>query len=148
MVENESLRNQLQIEWQDHIQTRSQTWKTLEIEAALVLGLIGADIKFDNIFVVLIIGIILLLSSLSGIATTIHHRKAQIRKFTHIDRIEEKLGLHTKDLLSDVHPPANFRWSDIINPKKMNTPLFILRMHFTILFFTIVYIIARLFLKS
>ncbi|MBN1348846.1 hypothetical protein JXJ21_05510 [candidate division KSB1 bacterium] len=147
MASEQTLHQQLQIEWQDHIQTRMQTWKTLEIEAALVLGLIGADLKFDNIFVVIIIGIILILSSISGIAITAHHRKAQIRKFTHIDRIEEKLELHADDLLSNVHVPSEFRWFDVINFKKVNTPLFILRMHFAILSFTAIYILARLALN-
>ena len=143
----ESLRNQLQLEWQDHIQTRSQTWKTLEIEAALVLGLIGADFKFDNIGVVVILGVLIVISCISGIGITVHHRIGQIRKFTHIDRIEEALGLHQKGLLDGVHPPAKFKWSDIINPTRNNTPLFILRMHFAILLFTLIYVGARFFIK-
>ena len=143
---DESLRHQLQIEWQDHIQTRQQTWESLKIEAVLVVGLIGADLKFSNIYIVIIIGIILFFSSLSGLAITIHHRKGQIRKFIHIDRIEERLHLHIPGLLDDVFPPKPFKWIDIINPCKVNTPLFILRIHIAILLFTVVYIIARFYL--
>jgi len=147
MPTEETLRNQLQLEWQDHIQTRSQTWKSLEIEAALVLGLIGADFKFDRVEIAIILGVLIVLSCISGIGITVHHRRGQIRKFTHIDRIEEILGLHRKGLLDTVHPPAEFRWIDIINPARNNTPLFILRMHFAILLFTVIYVGARLFLK-
>ncbi len=139
----ETLRTQLQIEWRDHIQTRSQTWKTLEIEALLVVGLIGADLKFNNIWVVVILGFVLFFASLSGIAITKHHRTGQIRKFTHIDRIEETLGLHQPGLLDSVHPPRAFKWSDIFDLKKVNTPLFILRMHIAIFLFTLVYVVAR-----
>ena len=39
----ETLRVALQLEWQDHIQTRAQTWQSLPIVAALLVGLIGID---------------------------------------------------------------------------------------------------------
>jgi hypothetical protein len=141
---DESLRVQLRIEWQDHIQTRIQTWKSLEIEALLVIGLVGADIKFDDLAVLLVLGLIIVLASLSGIQITKHHRVGQIRKFTHIDRLEETLGLHRTGLLDNVHPPSKFMWVDVVNPVKVNTPLFILRMHLAILIFTIVYVVARI----
>ena len=143
--DKQTLLHQLQLTWQDHIQTRNQTWKTLEIEAALVLGLIGADLKFNNTWVTIIIGIVLIVASLSGIAITVHHRRGQIRKFIHMIRIEKTLGLHRPGLLDDVHPPREFKWSDLINPnpKRINTPLFILRMHIAMLAFTIIYIVAR-----
>jgi len=143
----ETLRNQLQLEWQDHIQTRSQTWKTLEIEAALVLGLVGADLKFDNVGVAVILSVLLIISCISGIGITVHHRRGQIRKFTHIDRIEEVLGLHQKGLLDAVHPPSEFKWIDILIPWRNNTPLFILRMHIAIMIFTVIYAFARILIK-
>jgi len=111
--DKETLRHQLQLEWQDHIQTRAQTWKSLEIEVFLTIGFVGADIKFDNIWVTIVLGIIFFASSVSGIAITIHHREGQRRKFIHIDNLEQALGLHQKDLLPDVHPPVPFKWSHV-----------------------------------
>ena len=52
MPDNETLRRGLELEWQDFIQTRGQTWRTLEIEAALIVGMVGADFKFDNRWVI------------------------------------------------------------------------------------------------
>jgi hypothetical protein len=144
----ESLRQQLQLEWQDHAQTRVQTWKTLEIEAGLVLALIGLDIKFNLLWVALGLGVLVILSCISGIAVTIHHRNGQVRKFTHIGRLEKALGLHQPGLLDDVHPPALFKWTDIFNPKRVNTPLFILRTHIAILLFALVYLGVRIYASS
>jgi hypothetical protein len=141
----EALRQQLQLEWQDHIQTRTQTWKTLEIEAGLVLALIGIDMKFDLLWVALILGILVILSCISGIAITIHHRNGQATKFTHIGALEAALGLHQRGLINNVHPPARFKWTDIFNPKQVNTPLFILRTHIAILLFALVYLGVRVY---
>ena len=33
----------LEIEWQDHFQTREQTWKALHITALLAVALVGLD---------------------------------------------------------------------------------------------------------
>jgi len=143
----ETLRHQLQLEWQDHIQTRAQTWKTLEIEAALFLGLIGADLKLNNVWLTLVLGLILVIASMSGVIITVHHRRGQVRKFTHIDRLEEALGLHRPGLMDDVKPPAEFRWSEVLNPAKVNTPLFILRMHVAILLFASTYVVMRFILR-
>jgi hypothetical protein len=74
---------------------------------------------------------------------TWHHRKVQVRKFTHIDRLEDALGMHAPGLLDDVHPPREFRLADIVDPRETNTPLFVLRMHLAIAAFTIVYLVGR-----
>ncbi len=139
----EVLLNQLKIEWQDHIQTRNQTWRTLQIEVFLLLCLIAVDLKFDNKWVTLMFGIVIIISNLLGVRITAHHRQAQVRKFTHIDRLEESLGLHSPGLLDEVHPPPKFKWTDVISPLKTNTPLFILRMHIAILTLTVLYIIVN-----
>ena len=83
--------------------------------------------------------------SITGLMATVHHRRAQIRKFTHIDRLEDALGLHRTGLLDDVHPPAAFRFNAILDPRRNNTPLFILRAHLLILAFVAVYAVARIF---
>jgi hypothetical protein len=140
----ETLRHQLQIQWQDHIQTRNQTWKTLQIEAAMFLAVIGADIQLDNPWLLIPLGGVLLVSTLFGIAVTIHHRKVQIQKFQFIYMLEEKLGLLQPGYMEGASKPAEFKWSGIFDVKKIATPTFILVMHLLILVFTITYIMVRI----
>ena len=140
---DEALLRALELSWQDHIQTRSQTWRSLEIEAALVLGLIGADFKFENGWVTIVIGSLVALSTISGILITMHHRTAEIRAFEHIISFEKELGLDALHLLGQVRSPKPLRLLHLINPRKMYTPLFIPRMHITILAFTVIYVLAR-----
>jgi disulfide bond formation protein DsbB len=140
---DEILRHALRIEWDDHFQTRKQTWKTLEIAAILLAGFIVVDWRFQNLWLMSVLAVLLLYTSISGVVVSWHHRKAQIRKFQHIDRLEEALGLHKPGLLDDVRPPRPFRPLDVLNLPKMSTPLFILRMHLAFLVFLAVYVIAR-----
>lgn len=144
----EALRQQLQLEWEDHIQTRAQTWKTLGIEIALAAGLIGIDIKLNVLWATLILGLLVIVLSISGITTTIHHRNNQILKFTHIHGIEAALGLHKPGLLDDVRLPAPFKLADVFNLKKINTPLYILRAHIVILIFVLVYLGVRIYIPA
>ena len=139
-TDKETLRKALELEWNDHIQTRRQTWRTLEIEAILIVGLVGVDFKFDNPLVVVVLGVLVIVSTISGMLITIHHRKGQIQKFRTICKLEETLGLE-----SFIHgePPQEFQWLDIINPIKMNTPLFIVRMHIAMMLFTLLYVTAK-----
>ncbi|MCH6575179.1 MAG: hypothetical protein IH795_08245, partial [Bacteroidetes bacterium] len=69
-MEPETLRTQLQIEWRDHFQTRNQSWRTVQIVIALLLGMIGADIQFNQIWITTIIGVFLFLGNFSGFAVT------------------------------------------------------------------------------
>mgnify|MGYP006293646525 CR=1 FL=1 len=138
-----TLQTQLRLEWQGHEQTRAQIWKTPGIQALLIVGLDGGDIKFANIWVVVVLGTVMLISGIAGILITRHHGIGQIRKFRHILRIDEQLGLHKPGLLDDVGLPTEFRWFHIIEPWQTNTPLFILRMHVAITVFVVIYIIVR-----
>lgn len=141
--DKETLRSTLDLEWQDHFQTRRQTWKTLEIAALLLVGFVLADLRLRDTWAVTVLGLLTAGVSLTGAMASLHHRRAQVRKFTHIDRLEEALGLHRSGLLDDVHPPPLFRWTDLVNPRRMNTPLFIFRAHLAILLFVVVYVTAR-----
>lgn len=140
----ETLRQQLQIQWQDHIQTRNQTWRTLQIEAAIFLAIIGADVTLDNPLTLVPLGGVLLVATIFGMAVTIHHRKVQIQKFQFIFMLEEKLGLHQPGYMEGASKPAEFRWSRIFDFKKIATPTFILVMHILILLFVTVYIFLRI----
>jgi len=142
-IDPASVRKVLELEWQDHFHMRDQTWKTLQIEAALVLGLIGADLKFETLWVTGVIGLLIILAAVSGFMITLHHRNSQKLKFENIIRFEEWLGLITPELLEGVKPPKPFARIDLVHPGRMNTPLFIMRMHIVIGVFVLIYVIAR-----
>ncbi|UCH84928.1 MAG: hypothetical protein JSW50_04360 [Candidatus Latescibacterota bacterium] len=144
--DRETLRRALDIEWRDHFQTRRQTWKILEIATLLLLAFILADRHLGNPLAAVALGVLVAAISVTGLVATVHHRRAQIRKFTHIDRLEETLGLHKTGLLDDVHPPGRFEWIHIVDPRRINTPLFVLRGHLAILVFVVVYTVFRLIL--
>ena len=78
----ETLRVKLAILWKDLFHVRHQTWKTLEIESLLVIGLIAADLNIPNKYASYLIGGIITLSVFAGIRATLHHRKTQIRILT------------------------------------------------------------------
>jgi hypothetical protein len=133
----------LELEWNDHIQTRAQTWRTIEIEALLAVGLVGADIQFKSVAVTTVIGAVLLVATIVGMGITMHHRNTvEVQKFTHIIKLEELLGA-IPDVFPSVSIPARVAVWDAFNWKKNNTSLFILRMHVFIFLFTIVYVVAR-----
>ena len=144
MPDNETLRRGLELEWQDFIQTRGQTWRTLEIEAALIVGMVGADFKFDNRWVAVALGCLVITATVCGIMITIHHRKGQIIKYQYIKRFEKALGLNREELLGDPRLPEAFKWRHVVHCGKWNTPLFILRMHIALMAFTMIYVGARL----
>jgi hypothetical protein len=140
----ETLQQQLQIQWQDHFQTRAQTWNSLQIEAALFLAVIGADIKLNDPWLLIPLGGILFVSTIFGISITIHHRKVQIQKFQFIYMLEEKLCLHQDGYMEGATEPAPFKWAEIFDVKKIATPTFILVMHLLILIFGVMYIAVRI----
>jgi len=142
--DQETLRKALELEWLDHFDMRVQTWRTLQVEASLVVGLIGADFKFEEVWVTIAIGLLISLTTVSGLLITVHHRQAQQLKFEHIIKLEKELGLLVPDFFGGVQVPRPFVWTDLFHPLRMNTPLFIMRTHLVILVFTIIYVLARL----
>ena len=101
----------------------------------------------DSLIATTVFGIVLAITAYFGFRITLHHRSVEIRKFTHILNIEEKLGLHRKGLLADVRPPEAISWADVFKPRKSNTPLFILRMHGAVMLFAVLYVASRWFLQ-
>ncbi len=140
----ETLRQQLQLQWQDHFQTREQTWKALQMVSVILLAAIGADFKLHDRPALLLLGSIVAIATFFGMAVTIHHRKVQVQKFKLIFKLEERLGLHTEGLLEGVHRPKDFHWSSIFNIKHMASPTYILIMHILVLIFIIVYVWVRM----
>lgn len=143
MPDKDVILRQLQLEWQDHIQTRRQTWRTLEIEGALIVGLIGVDFKLDNLWVVSVLGFLVIIATLLGILITVHHRRGQVENFNRMYRLEEALDLHKPGFLDDIRPLKEFEWTDVLNLRRMNTPLFIVWMHIAMMIFTLVYVVAK-----
>ena len=130
----------LDIQWQDHFQTRSQTWKALEITAVLAIALVGLDWQADNRIVTIGAATLLLIVAQFGILITLRHRTVEIKKFKIITSLEKQLGVANENLVL----PKTINWFSIFLVWKSNTPLFILRMHFIIQLFAIGYCILRL----
>jgi hypothetical protein len=135
----ETLRKLLEIQWQDHFQTRTQTWKALEMTSVLAVALVGFDWQVGNRIATVCGAFLLFMIAQFGILITLRHREVEITKFKKIVELETKLGVADEDLKL----PQPISWWSIFNIWKSNTPLFILRMHFAIQVFAIGYGIMR-----
>jgi hypothetical protein len=145
MSDRDTLLRCLELEWNDHFQTRVQTWKTLEIEAVIALGVVGIDVRIDSAVATTAAALLLVIATTFGVLITLRHRKVEQRKFAHILRIEEELGVRGEGkIFDDVEEPKPVRLIDAVRINKSNTNLFILRMHLTLMAFGILYGIARL----
>lgn len=136
----ETLLKALDIQWQDHFQTRSQTWKALEITAILTVALVGLDWRLDNPIATIAAAFLLIGAAQFGIQVTLHHREVQRTKWRIIASLEEQLGIADPNL----KPPRPISWRSIFGFRRSNTPLFILRVHFVIQLFAIGYIVLCL----
>ena len=142
--QDEALLKQLEIQWNDHFQTRGQTWKALEISALIAVALVWIDWKINNQLVTLGVALLLAIVALFGMQITLRHRnRVEITKFEIITSLEKSLGF--TDIKLDL--PKSIRWWDVFLFWKSNTPLFILRMQFVILVFSIGYLVLRIFIK-
>ncbi|MBI3912816.1 MAG: hypothetical protein HY327_01275 [Chloroflexi bacterium] len=130
----------LELEWQDHFQTRAQTWKSLEIEAVLAVALVGIDWRLGNVLATSAVALLLIIAAFFGSKITIYHRKVEVMKFTHIIEIEKRLGMLVPGLFGDVKQPEPFKWLDVFSLKS-NSLLFVLRMHTILLTFGIIYLV-------
>jgi len=145
----ESLQKMLEIQWQDHFQTRTQIWKALEITALIAIALVGLDWQVSNPIVTVGVAILLLVIAQFGIQITLKHRQVERTKFLIIAGLENELGLgrlESKFAEVNVHlaPPQPLSWWSIFQIRKSNNPLFIMRMHFAIQLFALSYLILRL----
>jgi len=136
----ETLRKMLDIQWQDHFQTRAQTWKALEITGILAVALVGLDWRIDNRIVTIVASVLLLLVAQFGVSITLRHRKVEVTKFRIITSLEKQLGVADESL----QLPQPISWWSIFDPRKSNTSLFILRTLVIIQLFAIGYCFLRL----
>jgi len=131
----------LDIQWQDHFQTRSQTWKALEITSLIAVALVGIDWKIDNPSVTIVVAFLLATVALFGMQITLRHRNSvEVTKFKIIKSVGEDLAL----VDSKLELPKSIHWWDVFLFWKSNTSLFILRMQFVLLLFAIGYLVFRL----
>lgn len=141
---HEALLKMLELQWQDHIQTRYQTWKGLEICVLLAVALVGLDwqVGKSDPMITCVASSLLVLVALFGMQITIRHRNSvEVNKFKIINDLEEKLGLNAPH---DLRLPGKIYWWDVFKVKKSNTSLFILRMQFVLFLFATIYLFVRL----
>ncbi len=139
-----SLHVMLDLLWNDLFHVRGQTWRMLEIEAILVLIFIFTDYSLGNQISTTLFGCIAVIGSASGLKATIHHRKTQIRILTNINNVENELGLIRSGLIDNLSIPTEILLFDAFNIRNNSTPIFIIRMHFALLFLSIGYMITQL----
>lgn len=159
-LDKESVRKAMELAWADHHHARNQTWKTIQIVAVIAAGLLTIDYQYKEIIPTLCASILVIIAGGFGIMITWNHRKLEKRKFIHIMNCEEYLGLHQDHLIpldsrankddenikdSAVKVPDKFKLLDVINPLKNNTSLFILRMHVTVILFSVLVLYFRVF---
>ena len=130
----------MEIQWQDHIQTRLQTWKSIEIAAIIAVALVGLDWRIDNPLITTVTAVLLMFVAYSGMHITLRHRIVEQNKFRIISSLEAQLGIADPE----VKPPKPISLWSIFKIHQSNTALFILRMHFVIFLFAVCYLIVRL----
>ena len=139
-----SYRLLMEMSWKDHLHTRTQTWKSLQIESFLAAGLLGVDLsmKDEQHLATILIGILVMFASYFGAKISIHHRYVMIKNFDHIKKCEEKLGL-TNTIVLESHEPTEIKLWHAFDPRENNTAVYILRMHIALIIFAIVFVILR-----
>lgn len=124
-VSNDAVLKLLELEWQDHIQTRLQTWQALQIAAILTAALVGIQWSSGQAIVGLLASLLVIGVSLFGMQITFRHRNStEVNKFTIIIAAEKRLNIESTGL--KVPAPVGMR--DVLAFDRSNTSLFLLRM--------------------
>ena len=161
-----SVRSAMELAWRDHHHARDQTWKAVQMVAALGAGFITVEIQFHNFVASLATGILVVLTAYFAITIAKNHRKLERRKFIHIMNCEEWLGLHRDDLIplskgdnefllskeaitkdGSISVPKVYSLWEALNPTKHNTSLFMIRMLLAIITLVIIFISFRWFVE-
>ena len=125
-------------QWQDHFQTRAQTWKALEIAAILSVALIGIDWRIESVVAKFVAAILLgIISFLGGQITIRHRNEVEINKFTIMKELGQSLDIQD----SKFGIPEAIGWRSIFKLSHNSTSLFILRMHFVIFMLAVCYLV-------
>ena len=140
-MEPDHLLKIFETEWQDHFQTRMQTWKALEIAALLTVAIVGIQWKSTYPLVGIVSSILLAFVSLFGMQITLRHRNSvEVTKFTTITEIEK----HLKFEATGLGVPKRISVLDIIRFWKSHTSLFLLRMQGIIFLLAIVMLVLSI----
>lgn len=157
----EDVRAAMDQAWRDHHHARDQTWKALQIEAVLGAGLVTIDAQHASFKPTLAAAALVVAAALFGVLISWHHRKLERRKIIHVFNCEQYLGLHRDDLIpaheegaglqkkpaqvrdGAVALPQPFTWWQVLDVRRTNTALFIMRMHFAIIAFAVIVVVAR-----
>ncbi len=116
-------------EWQDHFQSRRQTWQALQVAALLTVAVVGIQWKAEHPIIGIISSALLIGVSFFGMQITYRHRNSvEKNKFTVIIAIEKRLHFKATGL----GIPRPLKVGDIFAVWKSNTSLFLLRMQFII----------------
>lgn len=141
-MDQDALLKLFETEWQDHFQTRGQTWKALEIAALLTVAIVGVQWQAQLALVKIASSVLLIGVSLFGMQITFRHRNfVEKTKFTIISEIEKHINFKATDL----GIPKSITLLDIIKVWKSNTSLFLLRMQGIILILGIIMLAYSLY---
>lgn len=139
--ERQILLKALELQWEDHFHTRTQTWESLKMGAILAVALVGLDWKVDKPIATVVAAGLLILITIFGMQITVRHRNnVEVVKFRRIRELEEQLGIAA----GSHKTPDEIRWWYVFLVNRANTSLFILRMHFVILLFALAFMLLRL----
>ena len=160
--DKETVRAAMNAAWRDHHHARDQTWRALQMVAILGAGLVSIDVGYGSMAATTAAGVLVVLAAWFGLSITKNHRALERRKFIHIMNCEEWLGLHQDELIplkthhegkedkapadvrdSWVAVPASFSFWNVVNLRKHNTSLFIMRLHLAVMLFAVVFVLAR-----
>ena len=148
---HEDIRMLMDQAWKDHHHTRNQTWRALQMVAALGVGLIGIDARYSNAYATTAAAVLLSIVAIIGIAITIRHAKVERAKMKTILNCEEKLGIFELELIEKtglaVIPTApqsvNELAKSLFYPSSWSVNSFIAKMHACIILFALIFIIFR-----
>ncbi len=140
-MDKDSLLKMFETEWQDHFQTRRQTWQALQIAAVLTAAIVGIQWKVSEPLVGILSSVLLIGVSLFGMQITFRHRNStEITKFTVISEIEKRLGFKSPQL----GIPEKIKIRDIFRFRKSNTTLFLLRMQMIIFLLGVIMLLVSI----
>lgn len=137
-LSDDSLCKLLDIEWRDHFQTRTQTWKALQCQLVIVVAIIGFDWKVDELASAIAAGLLLVPVAAFGMLITKRHREVECDRFANISAIEKRLGMR-----KSYPKPKKLKFRMLFDISERTTAAFIFRLQFLIGVFAIVYVVLR-----
>ena len=142
--DSDSLRVQLRIEWDDHFRLKDESWKMLQAQAVLLVGVVGLNYQADGVGVTVAVLSGILFIGVVSASLLYRNWKVQVDIFNHISVIEGLLGLKEPaipGLKGRTGIPRRFL--DIVNLKNPRVPVQLLRLSLVMTMVGVGYVIAR-----